>query len=327
MPKSWERVFIGRDQELDSLASIWQDVRAGSPRLAVILGETGLGKTRLVQQFYECIAAEETQSESMSSAYWPPQLSVGRNLSLQPKIQNDSADIPWLWWAMRFPFPSRRNDLGFVSPFEAQDKNLAANAEPILRKRNRRQVNIDASLTFSTIIADIASVGLVGSALSLFDLYKARQLERANADKSITELEIERVRELVDKTLSVLRLFMDAKQADSPQVPVIIVLDDAQWIDSLSLQALFHIFAEAKSNQWPLMVLATHWEKEWNEAEPKLESDFEFRQLRQVYEHFEHEDEQLGHLLNLSKISTQHLHQIVEQALPGVAIGERDMLV
>jgi AAA ATPase domain len=42
--------FVGRRQELDWLAHRLQEVRAGHPRVVLIPGEAGIGKTRLVQE-------------------------------------------------------------------------------------------------------------------------------------------------------------------------------------------------------------------------------------------------------------------------------------
>lgn len=46
-------VFVARKEELDSLLDAYKDVRAGSgPRMLALLGESGVGKTRLVQEFF-----------------------------------------------------------------------------------------------------------------------------------------------------------------------------------------------------------------------------------------------------------------------------------
>ena len=48
--------FVGREDELRSLTSRWQRVLDGEGQVALIIGEAGIGKSRLVQQFHEQIA-------------------------------------------------------------------------------------------------------------------------------------------------------------------------------------------------------------------------------------------------------------------------------
>jgi class 3 adenylate cyclase/tetratricopeptide (TPR) repeat protein len=46
-----ETPFVGRDVELDGLSSILRKVLRGKPRAAVVCGESGVGKSRLVREF------------------------------------------------------------------------------------------------------------------------------------------------------------------------------------------------------------------------------------------------------------------------------------
>lgn len=50
--------FVGRDEELKLLQSIWSEVEAGIGQVAVILGEPGIGKTRLADQFTRVVALQ-----------------------------------------------------------------------------------------------------------------------------------------------------------------------------------------------------------------------------------------------------------------------------
>lgn len=43
--------FVGRSEELSRLESLMEDVRAGRPRVALVEGDAGVGKTMLVEQF------------------------------------------------------------------------------------------------------------------------------------------------------------------------------------------------------------------------------------------------------------------------------------
>jgi class 3 adenylate cyclase/CRP-like cAMP-binding protein len=48
--------FVGREDELRSLLSRWERAREGEGQVALIIGEAGIGKSRLVHRFHELIA-------------------------------------------------------------------------------------------------------------------------------------------------------------------------------------------------------------------------------------------------------------------------------
>jgi class 3 adenylate cyclase/predicted ATPase len=48
--------FVGREEELELLARRWENVRAGQGQLVLIVGEPGLGKSRLVEEFHARLA-------------------------------------------------------------------------------------------------------------------------------------------------------------------------------------------------------------------------------------------------------------------------------
>jgi predicted ATPase len=49
--------LVGREDELRSLTNRWQRVLDGEGQVVTIIGEAGIGKSRLVQQFHQQIAA------------------------------------------------------------------------------------------------------------------------------------------------------------------------------------------------------------------------------------------------------------------------------
>jgi class 3 adenylate cyclase/predicted ATPase len=48
--------FIGREEEVGLLARLWESVRAGEGQLVLIVGEPGLGKSRLIEEFHSRLA-------------------------------------------------------------------------------------------------------------------------------------------------------------------------------------------------------------------------------------------------------------------------------
>ncbi|MGH9181198.1 MAG: ATP-binding protein, partial [Acidimicrobiales bacterium] len=49
--------FIGRSDELERLTALWEEARRGSPKLVVLAGDPGIGKTRLAQELARLVAA------------------------------------------------------------------------------------------------------------------------------------------------------------------------------------------------------------------------------------------------------------------------------
>ena len=63
--------FVGRDDELRSLMSRWERVRDGEGHVALIIGEAGIGKSRLVQRFHQQIGGTpHTWIEAAAGAFF-----------------------------------------------------------------------------------------------------------------------------------------------------------------------------------------------------------------------------------------------------------------
>ncbi len=356
----WQRIFNGRQYELQELINIWQAVKTGEPQLAVVLGETGLGKTRLVQELFTHISKPDTDDPN---GYWPDTLNVGRNLALDvdPRQLNAEVDLPFLWWPMRFTANDDRNQTTVISPFEQIPRELAMHSEPYKRmlerysadKRVAKELVSVLEGVFTSLADGILLGGAIGTSMSLIEMMKERQRNKQlNQDISITDLLLERTREAVTQTISRLRLFFtiegDAKRC--PTIPVILVIDDAQWSDPVTLFSLMLVFFEAREHNWPLMVICTHWEKEWNESDD-LNQQFKdllshnkedlnkgeigqvFSQLpatlslKQVYSVFQSFDSHSGHLIPLKKLDDMMLKNVAQTALPGIKSSEIRQLV
>src|SRR6266851_5103509 len=63
--------FVGREEELRLLASRWERVLDGEGQVALIIGEAGIGKSRLLQRFHEQIAGtSHTWLEAAAGAFF-----------------------------------------------------------------------------------------------------------------------------------------------------------------------------------------------------------------------------------------------------------------
>jgi len=130
-----ERIFIGRENDIATLQEAWHRAKAGRPQMVVLLGETGLGKTRVVQEFYGWLS--ETDVED-AQGYWPDTLQIRRSLELNPPAEkiNLTAQIPWLWWAQVFHPTEGRNQAPIRrSTLEEHDRNLVVDPESSTRNQ------------------------------------------------------------------------------------------------------------------------------------------------------------------------------------------------
>ncbi len=80
----WAGLFCGREAELETLLAAYRRVEAGEgPEVAVVLGESGLGKTRLVQEFFARLSSGVDAAGE--GGYWPDRLvRDGNNLKINP---------------------------------------------------------------------------------------------------------------------------------------------------------------------------------------------------------------------------------------------------
>ena len=57
-PRATEGAFVGREAPLELLRSRWRESRAGQAHLVLLVGEAGVGKTRLATRFAEDVHAD-----------------------------------------------------------------------------------------------------------------------------------------------------------------------------------------------------------------------------------------------------------------------------
>ncbi len=145
---------------------------------------------------------------------------------------------------------------------------LFIHTQPIAVSRRIKEVKTEAVLKTGSIAANI--VPLAGLAFAMRDLYTLVTGEMAEHGK-LSKLAVEspaqiHQRERTDLeslALDYFRTILDPKNAEAETVPVIVFLDDAQWADPVTLRFLGKLMADARAGNWPLLVLATHWEAEW----------------------------------------------------------------
>ena len=272
--------FVGREKELEWLQDEFKlVVKDRKPRISVILGDPGQGKTRLVQEFYQKLASDpEWDPEDVD--FWPPMYQSrdgdkAKRLEPCPDMQGHQAKgAPrFLWLGVRSEDPTRPNaDLSVckLNGLHMQVQTLATVMEETKSSWKKIQdVAPDALLfalkrgfEFGTGIdpEDVQKVpgklkdGLERLTESTEEKAQRREVSRAR-DARLNEL----VTTMVKGSVSL------AKHR-----PVIIFLDDAQWMDRDLFQFVQDVM---KASNCPIHFVATHWTKEWNQGKSFAEAD------------------------------------------------------
>lgn len=302
----WRRVFVGRDDEFEEFCAAWKkiapaDGTSPEPQCIVLIGESGLGKTRLVQEFYRWLSKTQDPPNSQSKeGYWPDAfITNGESLDVNPTFCDETGRrgcIPWLWWGIRFERPFQRNQLSSRCGLIDYRSQLMAHVEPIANARNSKKLASGFFWKAASVAATIggtaagplgmatgAAIGTIaGLAFTAKDIFSfggdaERQIQLDhNSTRSVGAHVSAEKGDLEDEILDYFRTILNVHNPEAKTVPVVLFLDDAQWADPITLRFLSRLLREAKEGNWPLLVVCTHWEREWNESltEPSEDNDY-----------------------------------------------------
>ena len=322
--------FHGRDEELAWLCGLFEEsVRSRAPNFAVVAAESGLGKSRLVQALYQKLAADP---EWDPGDFWPDAFGddAGRSLLVNPAFDPDhkpKAPPKFLWLGMRWEDPQGRNRADVPCPLPDVKDQLSQYLEVTLKHAGvwgkakevaRRLVPFSwdqlSDMGFDGL-GEYAGVLLPGAGA----VAKAVKGVRGLAD-TVAGAEGKAQEGAGDQLLKCLRGLM---RGDEP-VPAVLWLDDAQWIDEATVAFLRELLSEAKRRGWPLLVVATHWEREWNEARGAGSGAGKGLAL--------FENQPLGggrrmKVWTLGKSSEGPLGGLLKELLPGLTEGQRALLL
>lgn len=306
---------------LGGLIQQWDLAKSGKPQLSILVGETGLGKTRIVQEFYACLAATE------NNGYWPNRIGDVEGFAVNPdgrKVDLKS-EMPWMWWGIKFL--EEKRPLRGKSEFELDFLDLNVHLDFIHKKKKVKQNEKEAGINFITGLSDlffsIGPFGVVGSARTLIDMYKI-SIENRKIKNEPTPAEnvVNYVEDMIKKLIPAIRIFVDRKDTGGLEVPVVLVLDDAQFLDESSVKVIQILFGEAQKNSWPLMIIATHWEREWNCFHEQFDP-VDPKSLFDVYRATIVEDDGFrcggnASIYRLDKIPSVDIKPLVAKILPGL---------
>ena len=280
--------FVGRQDEMNRINRLWADVRSGrGPRVAVLISDSGYGKTELIKEFYRQIAA--AQETRLPSAYWPPDLNPATSntrsaplssTSLRtvinpplPDVVPTASAIPWMWWAI--DWPDCRGASGLELPPEYTLPQYLQLLQAHLRfvdqakatKLLARQTALKWLKTFCGFLPYIGPI--VTPLFTVVDMTQeahplSKALTRAlpsAADAHATSLE-----EACIEALRLVSSLLDCAETDAPTIPFVLVLENCQWGDHYTLEFVATLLDRAIASDWPLFILASHHEREWERS-------------------------------------------------------------
>jgi len=345
MSTNWQAQFVGRETELNQLKQDWEKVKQGKPQLRLILGDTGLGKTRLIQAFYSEISQDQAHDPDQ---YWPDNLGKdGSSLNINPQFEEDyilsDKKLPWLWWGIRYIDPSRNNQQKtnvLLEGLETLKPHIVA-----LQKAKEQRSNIkDTIIALATTTGAVLGLGgfaeLFATASTTLGLSKDSHAIWKNWGKDKQQQQTERFgdyqhkqqKNRAEQLEAYFSALLDRNQKDiSGSIPIILVIDDAQWAkdDGDILKLIESLYSKACNHHFPLYLLVTHWHNEWQSQQATIKSV-----AGETPESF-------AHLIRRNPVAFRHwkmpeplppladeaLRKVVKTALPGLTPAQQDKIL
>jgi hypothetical protein len=141
--------------------------------------------------------------------------------------------------------------------------------------------------------------------------------DRHAGPRAFEEIEERQEESLVDDLVDSFRLMLGS--GDS--VPVILWLDDAQWADQETREFVAKLWEQATKRRWPLLIVVTHWEREWRQSGHARTNDQPSSALRDF------EGERSVAVWHLENATRDALAAYLAQRLPGLTPEQQRLLV
>ena len=255
--------FFGREAELKLLHDALHaatDPTTRTPQIVTFVAETGVGKSRIIQEFYRQLTVSKTWDPDN---FWPDAFqSHATQLRVNPEFPTDYApDGPprFLWLGMRWYNVRDRIVTSSLTLPTIKEQMLSFN-QRITTMRSRLQRVLDAGkaelyelTAIRGALNAILNFVLYGDQISaLFEYGERIGYELIGATPPPPSLP-EQLQELF------LAWF------NTTDTPIILWLDDAMWMDAEAIAFFTELMRTARTKRWPILLVATSWPMEWNQ--------------------------------------------------------------
>ena len=323
--------FHGREKQLawlrshfDAVAARGADGKFAGPRMAFIVAESGIGKSRLVQELYLRLT-NDPQWDPPEVNYWPDAFrEVGAQLRTVPDMRGHVPAGPprFAWLGARWQPTDVRNVSERRSVLPEIRSSVTTHAEVL---KSHGSAWAEAAGRVGEVFrnegvgaaADAIGIPFFGLLTKVAKSVKDMATDRLAGPKSFDRVESNEIKSEIDEVLDCMRLLLDGKGA----VPTVLWLDDAQWTDAETLEFVRTLWDQAQRRRWPLLIAVTHWEREWRElAQARRKGDADPSLV-------DFEGQRSVDTLHLANAVNDALRDYLAQRLPGLTPEQQRLLV
>jgi serine/threonine protein kinase/tetratricopeptide (TPR) repeat protein len=216
-------ILVAREHELEKLGRFLDSALSGQGQLAFVTGESGAGKTALVEKFTK--NAQKLNNDLI--------------------VINGKCNAHTGFGDPYFPFIELLNLL--TGDVESKFKAGVISREHALRLWNLTPLTIRAILEYGT---DLINIFTNGASLVLHaSEYWAGNLDWLVQLKKLVKQKASLPVDLTVQQRNIFEQYTRVIKSISEEKPLLIVLDDLQWIDAGSTNLLFHIARQIKESR------------------------------------------------------------------------------
>lgn len=317
--------FFGRETELAKIQKQWEAIVSGkteASNILVITGSTGEGKTRLVQRFYETLANDAAWNPT-EKAYWPSVFQKDEPyLRVKPDMEDYQPAGPprFIWLGMRWQNRELRNLEERRCPIPEVRKELRLHNDQIKKHKTIweklwgvAKPEMFGGVKESALEKIIEYLPINGFALKVIGSFGKIVHETNQLNKSLKEKTEEINAGDIEALIDDLEIYFSSKVA----LPLILFLDDAQWIDESTLKFIDIFAKEVRNKKLPVFMVITHWVAEWNELKERPES----LNLRSICDFSQAE------VMDLSVVDATVMRNFMLSKLPGLNYKQQKILI
>ena len=222
-------LFVARDAELEKLERFLDCALSGKGQLAFITGESGTGKTALIQTFSR--HAQELHNNLL--------------------VVSGKCNAHTGFGDPYFPFIELLNLL--TGDVESKYRAGVISREYAMRLWNVLPISVKAILEKGTDLINIFARG--NPLVSRAQDFCTEQTDWLLQLKKLVEHKASLPADLTLQQINIFEQYTEVIQAIAREKPILILLDDLQWIDAGSANLLFHISRQIKDN--PIFIAGT----------------------------------------------------------------------